>query len=364
MVNRALLVAVLVGSAPAVADDVTLERCEKGARFAMQKDLPRAMLYLEGCESADLPADRGPAIRATLRETKKKVKDALLAKLSVVSEPSGVAFEIDALPGETLTTDATVYVPAGKYTVTYKVGDATYTKDTVLEKYATSAVILEGVAPPKPAAPKDTTVSFEDEAAPDQLTGPPPDIKRPSMIDGKYLRKPGARLGPELEDPLSLGTQRSIRPWIGLRLGGGIYDDSMTSAAWRPTVAATGRFRLARRLFASARLDWSRRGGDAGTSIDTAGINAGVGYTLLATRGLQVSAIGQLRGELHFADSRGNANDAMDVSRTGAGVSAGIEVAFWTTPLTAGLRAEQGLTELVPGARDRALLLELGVDWR
>jgi hypothetical protein len=54
----------------------------------------------------------------------------------------------------------------------------------------------------------------------------------------------------------------------------------------------------------------------------------------------------------------------MTVSRTGASAAAGIEVAFPTTPLTAGVRFEQGLTELVPGARDRALLLELGVDWR
>ena len=44
--------------------------------------------------------------------------------------------------------------------------------------------------------------------------------------------------------------------------------------------------------------------------------------------------------------------------------AADLELAFPTTPLTAGFRFEQGLTELVPGYRDRAVLVELGVDWR
>ncbi|CAN5707236.1 hypothetical protein BH11MYX3_BH11MYX3_39080 [soil metagenome] len=54
----------------------------------------------------------------------------------------------------------------------------------------------------------------------------------------------------------------------------------------------------------------------------------------------------------------------MTVNRTGASAAASVEVAFPATPLTAGVRFEQGLTALVPGYRDRALLVELGVDWR
>ena len=33
-------------------------------------------------------------------------------------------------------------------------------------------------------------------------------------------------------------------------------------------------------------------------------------------------------------------------------------------PIAFGVRAEQGFTELVPGARNRAFLVELGYDWR
>ena len=54
----------------------------------------------------------------------------------------------------------------------------------------------------------------------------------------------------------------------------------------------------------------------------------------------------------------------MPVSRGGAGAAAGLELAVARTPLTAGLRVETSFTELVPGARDRAFLVELGVDWR
>jgi hypothetical protein len=52
------------------------------------------------------------------------------------------------------------------------------------------------------------------------------------------------------------------------------------------------------------------------------------------------------------------------VSRTGATAAIGVELALPRTPFTAGLRFEQGLTMLIPGARDRAMLFELGVDWR
>ena len=50
--------------------------------------------------------------------------------------------------------------------------------------------------------------------------------------------------------------------------------------------------------------------------------------------------------------------------RAGVTAAAGVELALPRSPFTAGLRFEQGLTTLVPGARDRAVLFELGVDWR
>jgi MFS family permease len=48
----------------------------------------------------------------------------------------------------------------------------------------------------------------------------------------------------------------------------------------------------------------------------------------------------------------------------GLGIAVGAELALPSSPFTAGLRFEQGLTDLLAGARDRALLLELGVDLR
>jgi len=52
------------------------------------------------------------------------------------------------------------------------------------------------------------------------------------------------------------------------------------------------------------------------------------------------------------------------VHRAGYSLAAGAELALPTTPFTVGLRFEQGVTELVPGARDRAVLAEVGIDLR
>jgi len=46
------------------------------------------------------------------------------------------------------------------------------------------------------------------------------------------------------------------------------------------------------------------------------------------------------------------------------GIAAGAELALPRAPFTIGLRVEQGLTELAAGARDRAVLAEVGVDLR
>jgi hypothetical protein len=56
--------------------------------------------------------------------------------------------------------------------------------------------------------------------------------------------------------------------------------------------------------------------------------------------------------------------DEMGVSTFGASAAANVEVVLPSTPITAGIRFEQGLTTLAPDTRDRALLLEVGVDWR
>jgi hypothetical protein len=104
--------------------------------------------------------------------------------------------------------------------------------------------------------------------------------------------------------------------------------------------------------------------------IDVLGASAGAGVTVLgggspspatARRpGLALALIAQLRADLRLAAHR----DAAPVRRTGLGVAAGAELALPGTPLTVGLRIEQGVTDLVAGARDRAVLAELGIDLR
>ncbi|MGE0399243.1 MAG: hypothetical protein AB7T06_21205 [Kofleriaceae bacterium] len=331
---------------PALADD----RCAKGADHAKRGDLTRALIYLEGCE------DEASAKLA--RDLRKKARDSDYAELSVVSDPAGVAFELDTVPGETFTTPSTIFLRPGSNTIRYTVSGQQFQKLTETKAYSRSAVLLDAVVK-QAGPPKDGKVSFEDENATEQEVGPPPDVKRGSLVKGKWSGDLGPR-GPELEDPLALTAQHGAKPWFGLRLGGGVYDDSATDAKLRPGVGVTARIPLVDRLFLSARIDWSRRGGTATDSVDAAGINAGAGYTLLATHGVALAAIVQLRGELHFADTR----DQMSVSRGTAGASGGFELAIGGTPLTAGVRGEIGFTELVPGSRDRAVVVELGVDWR
>ncbi|MDX2087432.1 MAG: hypothetical protein SFX73_06270 [Kofleriaceae bacterium] len=335
-------------------------RCTLGAVYAKRNDLSRAMLYLEGCADATLPADIADEIARTVRDTKKKVRESELAELHITTTPEGMSATVDVLPGETLITPVSVWVKAGPTTVRATTTDKVELASTTTTKpYSRSMVMLE--VPVKTAsAPRTQNVSFEDENAGEQTSGPPPDIKRPSMIRGKLRGEVGPRLGPDLDDPFALRDGPGPRPWFGVRVGGGRFDDGATAASYRPSLAAAARFRLTEAVFLAARLDWSRRGGTAASSIDTIGASVGAGTTLVAQRALAVAVIGQLRGDLRFADER----DMVPVRRAGAGAAIALEVAFPSTPLTAGARFEQGLTELVAGARDRAMLVELGVDWR
>jgi hypothetical protein len=153
--------------------------------------------------------------------------------------------------------------------------------------------------------------------------------------------------------------------WLGLRVGGGMFDDGATTARAGIAVAATTRVLIfpQRRTFLAGRLDWSRRGGVL--SVDTIGASAGIGTTVVDTKTLGIALLAQVRGDLRLASSRGESMmTSVPVSRAGVAAAVGVEVSLPRTPFSAGLRFEQGLTTLVPGARDRALLFELGVDWR
>lgn len=333
-------------------------RCTLGAVYARRGDLPRAMLYLVGCDEVALPDDVAREIVRTARQVKKAVRASELTELTIVTAPAGLRAELAALAGEPLVTPATVWVPAGAHTVRATHGGQTLQRTITTRPYSRATLLLE-VPTTSPAPPRHGRVDFEDEHAGDAQAGPPPDVKRPSLLSDRYRGVTGPRSGPVLDDPLPLRAGRAARPWFGLRLGGGVFDEAARAAVVRPAVALAARFPVAPRLFVAARLDWSRRGGAAPTSIDAAGASVGAGWTLLDHRGLALAAIGQLRGDLRFADTR----DAMAVARAGASAAATLELAIARTPLTVGLRFEQALTTLVE-VRDRALLVELGVDWR
>jgi hypothetical protein len=147
-----------------------------------------------------------------------------------------------------------------------------------------------------------------------------------------------------------------------------MFDDSATTARAGLAVALAGRYRLTDALFAAARTDWSRRGGRAMTTtadpvdaVTALGANLGLGATVAGgATGPGLAVLAELRTELRLADHRA----AAPVPRAGLGIAAGAELALPRAPFTIGLRIEQGLTELAAGARDRAVLAEIGVDLR
>lgn len=236
----------------------------------------------------------------------------------------------------------------------------------------------------KPPAPRTTAIDFVQDdpggALGEHHTGPPPDIKHPSLIKDKYRGIPDPASEDPIEDPLALraapATERQL--WLGARLGAGLFDDGSAVARAGVAIALAGRYRWTDAMFVAARADWSRRGGEVMTgTVDVLGASAGVGVTVIGRpsplasppasstaprerSGLALALIGQLRADLRLTERR----DAMPVQRAGLSVAAGAELALPATPFTVGLRFEQGVTELVAGARDRAVLAEVGIDLR
>ena len=337
-------------------------RCTLGAVYAKKKDLPRAALFLTDCEEVTLPDDVSTDVARILRDVKKQLRQSEMSQLSIVSRPDAMTAELDALPGEPLITPTTVWVKAGTHKVTATFAGKIYQNTVTVQPYARGSVYLDAsAASVTPPAPKDGKVDFREDNALEKTDGPPPDVKRRSMMSDKMLGISGPRTGEEVADPLATPPPPARLPmWLGVRLGGGMFDDGAATARVRPSVAAAARYMVSGPAFVSARIDWTRRGGKADDSVDTIGVSAGMGYSVVDAHAIGIALIGQLRGDLRFADTR----NMMSVNRAGATAAAELEIAFPTTPLTAGFRFEQGLTELVPGYRDRAVLVELGVDWR
>lgn len=334
-------------------------RCTLGAVYGKRGDLPRAQLYLVDCGDAALPDGIASEIARTAQDVKKRLRESQLSELQIVTRPSGLTAEVDALPGEALLTPASVWVKAGTHTVRATSAGTTFTNTVTTQPYSRSTVYLDLGASSVTPVTKDGKVDFTEDNALEKHDGSPPPVKRRSMMSDRQLGVVKPSSGDELVDPLATPPPPARLPlWLGVRIGGGVFDDAVATARLRPALALAARYVFDGPAFASARLDWTRRGGASGAAeIDSLGASVGAGYTLIDRQQLALAAIAQLRGDLRFAD-------AMDVSPAGLSVAASLELAFPATPLTAGLRFEQGITELVSGARDRALLVELGLDWR
>jgi hypothetical protein len=382
-------------------------RCTLGAIYARRNDLPRAALYLTDCDDAALPDDIAGPIRAALRGTKHRLDASRYSALTILTRPEGLTVEIDALPGESFTTPTTIWIPPGDHTIRTTVGERAFTQRVITEPHKNASVQIDTTLTVKPSAPRQASIDFAvDEpggSLGEQLSAPPPDIKHPSLLNDKYrgIASPSAEAS--LDDPLAarpstIATERPL--WLGARFGIGMFDDSHTSARAGFALAASARLHLTDALFLAARVDWTRRGGDTTPApIDTLGASAGLGITVLGRpprplrpppassdstalgpiapgsttpasfgsapstslrRRLALALLVQLRADVRLADRRAE----MAIQRTGVGFAAGAELALPSAPFTVGLRFEQGLTDLVPGSRDRAFLAEIGIDLR
>jgi hypothetical protein len=334
---RAIITAILLCAAATASAD---ERCDKGVEFAQKNDLPRASLYLDGCTDE--------AAQAAAAQVATKLRASDLSALSISTTPEGLTAETDALPGETFQTPATIYTKAGTYTVTVQ----GLSQKITLASRSRGMVIIDARAKTRTRAPKDGVVDFTEDT-PEQTAhkGPPPDVKRGSILPKKYLGIPDEPSGPQIDDPLAY--QDSHLAWrFGARIGGGFT--SQGDSGIGVSVAALAMRPLDGPAFLAARLDWNHR------TLDTIGINAGVSVKLVETNAIILLAGGALRGEVRVQDTLA----MQPVARAGIGGAADLDLAILSLPLALGLRYEQGFSELVPGSRDRAVLIEAGYDWR
>ena len=339
-------------------------RCTLGAVYAKRGDLSRAGLYLTDCDDAALPAEIGAPIGKLVVETRKKLRDSDLSVLEIVTKPAGMAAEISALPGDLVTTPATVWIPAGSYAVTATLAGRTIANHVTTSAHSRSVVYLEDKAPAATVV-KAGKADFTDEPEPaDRHTAPPPPVKHGSLMSKKLrgIADPDAA-GPQLDDPLALvddpppPAPPALR--LGLRAGAGSASHTGGSRLG-PSLALEGHLVLAgeaKPLELVARADWSRRGGDDG-KLDALGATVGVAQVLAAPDTAWLSAGLGLRAEHRLGDAMAVA------SANGVGAVASVELALRRLPVVVGARYEQGLTALVDGNRERAVILELGFDLR
>jgi hypothetical protein len=336
---RWLVVAVVVASATAYADTT----CERGAAYAKTNDLPRAALYLDGCGDAE-----EARVDRVLEASK-------LSKLTITSDPPGLVLTIDALPGETITTPATVWAKAGTYTI---VANGAKTQIHV-DARSSMPILLDNHAP-KQHAPRSGTVDIAAEPTDAATTTQPPDQQHPSLLPCKYSGC-DTHDGTHLDDPFEVQAERlPIAPpqfSIGARIGA---SEAFHTGGSRIAPAAAIDARVhAGPGFVDARLDWARRGGDDG-EFDAFGASAQYGAVIFAPTAAWLSAIAGVRGVLRTDEMM----DGKAIERAGIGYTVALELALRGLPITVGARYDEDLTDVIPGVRERAIIVELGGEFR
>lgn len=335
------------------------ERCQQGLDHAAKNDLPRAALYLEGCDALDLD----PAIASQIAKTRASVAHKLdaskLSAMTVVTTPEGMLAETDAMPGERFTTPATIWTTGGDYKINVAADLATLdahqglTTTASLDPFSRRTVIIN-VPQKKQVAPKDGKVDFREETDEQTThTGPPPAQKFGSILPKKY-RKPGTESasGPQLDDPLAY--REPLVAWhLGVRFGGGlVMQDSASTAAF--SIAALAARPLAGRLSLATRVGWSHR------KVDAVGLEVGLGLELASTPSFVLNVGAGVRGEVRVQDML----KMEQVARVAIGGGVGVDLTLRSVPLTIGLRFEPSFTELTPGVRAHGFMLEVGYEWR
>lgn len=364
----AVVVAVGLVAARVAAAAPPASSCQLGVRYAKQRDLPRAALHLEACDATGLGEAAAAEVERARRDVRARIEASELAKLAVVTTPAGLVVEIDALPGERLITPATVWVRAGHHLVRVAHDAAGLVDHPVIgaidikaRSYGT--IVLDAGKPPA-RAPRDGVADFNEDP-PDIDVAPPPDLEHKSLLPDKY--GPRGPAGPALVDPFSIVVARpaALPAWrLGARVGGGSFGHAGGGRV-DLSIAALVRARAPwsvtwpRPFELELRVDWSRRG-TATDALGTAAVALAIDKILFAPDAAWISVGAALRGELRGAAML----DGVAVNRAGLAAAGTVELALRSLPVAIGVRYEHGVTELLAGAREHAIVLELGADWR
>ena len=336
----------MIAAVVAAARIAAADRCAEGIALAHAGDLPRAAVYLDGCDGPEA-AD----VQHSLGESN-------YSSITISTTPAGLPVETTAMPGEKLTSPVTVWAKAGTYDVRVYRDDRVYTQTVKLEVHSRVPVVIATSAP-RTTAPQTQVADFSDENASEPAeSGPPPDQKHPSLLPCKFANA-CTQAGDAIDNPFGdgpAGPHDAARvPWrLGLRVGGGV-----ARVGYAMTLGGAGALRITPRLLATGRAEWTRR--ESGMQgLDAVAFAGGVATPVVVTDLALVTAGIAARGELRLGDTF----DMRPVHALGLAGDATLDLVLRRVPIVVGARVTQGITPLVASSRETALLLELGLELR